>query len=131
MPAKTIPQKIVYRDDLQLRKLNNSLVEKREVEFVISSEAIDSYGTVFVQDGADLGRFNQEKSNTGGIVMFNHLSYDSDPNNQLGVGFAYRENNQLIGRMRFEKRRSTQKPIQFFEKYRMGCPTWQVLEPVF
>ena len=122
MPAKTIPQKIVYRDDLQLRKLDNSLVEKREVEFVISSEAIDSYRTVFVQDGADLGRFDQEKSRTGGIVMFNHLSFGSDPDNQLGVGYAYREKNQLIGRVRFEKKEINPKADTVFRKIQNGMP---------
>ena len=83
--------------EIQLRAVSAEMVEKRQAEFVISTEAIDSYGTVFRLDGWDLARYENNP-----IVLYGHRSWDGNPDMIIGTGEVFRDGDQLIGRVTFE-----------------------------
>lgn len=93
------------------------LLENRQVEFVISSEAVDTYGTVFKQDGADLSRFE-----AGGVVLYMHDSFSGDEDNILGRGEVFKEAGELIGRVTFEPKEINEKADKIFRKIENGTP---------
>jgi len=121
MQIKQFPNKILYRyiKSKKDKKRSQELLEKRQVEFVISTDAIDSYNTSFVQEGGNLGRFAEK---TGGIVMYNHLSHTNDPDDQIGIGYAYREGGQTIGLVQFEKADINEKADKIFRKIQGNMP---------
>lgn len=80
-----------------VRALTDKNKENREAEFVISTEAVDSYDTVFKMSGWDLNRYNQNP-----IVCYQHRSSSDDPDMILGTSTVRIEDNQLIGVVRFE-----------------------------
>jgi len=88
--------KPVIREAL-VRALTDENKENREAEFVISSEAIDSYGTVFRADGWDLARYNANP-----IVCFQHRSSSDNPDMILGTSTVRLEDKQLIATVQFE-----------------------------
>ena len=69
--------------------------DERSAEFVISTEARDSYGTVFKMNGWDLNRYNNNP-----IVLFNHDASDID--SVIGRSEVRIEDNKLIGKVYFE-----------------------------
>lgn len=80
-----------------LRSGSDELTEKRQAEFVISTEAVDSYNTVFKMDGWDLKRYAKNP-----IVCYQHRSNSDDPDDIIGVSELFIEDGQLIGRVTFE-----------------------------
>jgi HK97 family phage prohead protease len=80
-----------------IRALSDANKEQRQAEFVISTEAIDSYGTVFRADGWDLKRYMANP-----IVCFQHRSSSDNPDMILGTSEVRIENNQLIATVTFE-----------------------------
>ena len=80
-----------------VRALSDANKENREAEFVISTEAVDSYGTVFRADGWDLKRYNANP-----IVCFQHRSSSDNPDMILGTSTVRLEDKQLIATVRFE-----------------------------
>ena len=80
-----------------VRALSDANKENREAEFVISTEAVDSYGTVFRADGWDLTRYNANP-----IVCFQHRSSSDNPDMILGTSTVRLEDKQLIATVRFE-----------------------------
>lgn len=83
--------------EIQVRALTTEQIEKRQVEFVISTESVDTYGTVFRADGWDLSRFENNP-----IVFYAHRSWDGNPDYIIGTGEVFREDKLLIGRVTFE-----------------------------
>lgn len=83
--------------EIQVREITAEQAEKRQVEFVISSESVDTYGTVFRADGWDLSRYENNP-----IVFYAHRSWDSNPDVIIGTGEVFREDKLLIGRVTFE-----------------------------
>lgn len=81
-----------------IRALSEDNLKNREAEFVISTEAIDSYDTVFKIDGWDLDRYIKNP-----IVAYGHRTWSDDPNMIIGTSSVFVENDQLIGRVRFEE----------------------------
>lgn len=71
--------------------------EKRQAEFVISTESIDRHGTVFKMDGWELEAYRKNP-----IVSFNHSIGSEDPDMVIGLSEVFKEDNQLIGRATFE-----------------------------
>lgn len=76
--------------------------ETREIEFVISDETRDRHGTVIPLDA-----WNIEKFNKNGIVGYQHEVHgsfigDSNPDQVLGIGYAYVDDGKLVGRVTFE-----------------------------
>ena len=108
--------KIVTRDAF-VRNTTAEMIENRQVEFVISSEAVDSYNTVFKQDGGDLKRFQDN-----GVVFYMHDSSSSDPDDLLGPGEVYRDGDLLIGKVTFEPENINKKAEKVFRKIQNGTP---------
>lgn len=84
--------------DIHVRSLTPEQIESRQAEFVISTESVDSYGTVFRSEGWDLARYQNNP-----IVLYGHRSWDGNPDSIIGTGEVYREGNQLIGKVTFEE----------------------------
>lgn len=72
-------------------------VKKRTAEFVISSEAVDTYGTVFKLDG---WRFDRYRRNP--VVFYQHASHTSDPDLVIGTSEVRIEDGKVIGVVTFE-----------------------------
>jgi HK97 family phage prohead protease len=80
-----------------IRALTDENIKNREAEFVISTEAVDSFGTVFKMSGWDLRRYEQNP-----IVCYGHRTWDGNPDMVIGVSEVRIENDQLIGKVKFE-----------------------------
>lgn len=80
-----------------IRALTDKNKENREAEFVISSEAPDTYDTVFKISGWNLERYNQNP-----VVFYAHRSYSDNPDMLIGTSEVRVDGNQLIGVVRFE-----------------------------
>lgn len=80
-----------------IRALSADNKEHRQAEFVISTEAVDSYGTVFRAAGWDLKRYMANP-----IVCYQHRSSSDNPDMILGTSEVRIENNQLIATVTFE-----------------------------
>jgi HK97 family phage prohead protease len=80
-----------------IRALSDKNKENREAEFVISTEAPDTYDTVFKISGWNLERYNQNP-----VVFYAHRSYSDNPDMLIGTSEVRVENNQLIAVVRFE-----------------------------
>lgn len=72
-------------------------VKNRTAEFVISSEAVDTYGTVFKASG---GRFDRYRRNP--IVFYQHASHETDPDLVIGISEIRVEDSKTIGKAIFE-----------------------------
>lgn len=88
--------KTVIREAV-IRALTEDNIKNREAEFVISTEAIDSYDTIFKIDGWDFTRYQNNP-----IVAYGHRTWSDNPDMILGTSEVRIEGNQLIGVVRFE-----------------------------
>lgn len=89
--------KMMVRDAV-IRAITDEMKEKRQAEFVISTEAVDTYDTVFKIDGWDLERYNRSP-----IVFYNHKSWSDDPDMIIGTSEVRIEGNQLIALLTLEE----------------------------
>lgn len=80
-----------------LRALTDELIDKRQAEFVISSDTVDTYRTSFKLDGWDLDRYAKNP-----LVAYNHRTGSENPDMIIGTSEVFIENNELIGRVTFE-----------------------------
>lgn len=94
-----------------LRSVTDEMKEKRFAEFVISSEAVDSYGTVFRLSGWDLKRYNQNP-----LVGYNHQIFSTDPDNIIGRSEVFIEDDKLVGRVFFEDAETNPKAEKIMRK---------------
>lgn len=81
-----------------IRAITDEQKEKRQAEFVISTEAVDTYDTVFKIDGWDLERYNRSP-----IVFYNHKSWSDDPDMIIGTSEVRVEGNELIALLTLEE----------------------------
>lgn len=88
--------KIITRE-VHLRALSEENIKNRTAEFVISTESIDSYDTVFKLDGWELERYIKNP-----IVAYGHRTYSDNPDMIIGTSEVFVEGEALIGRVRFE-----------------------------
>lgn len=70
-------------------------LEDRTAEFVISTEAVDTYKTVFLMSGWDLARYQSNP-----VVLFNHNAEDAD--HVIGTSEVRIDNGQLVAVVTFE-----------------------------
>jgi len=82
---------------------------ERTADFVISSEAVDTYNTVFKSDGWLLDRYQ-----TNPIVCYNHNHRDAD--SVIGTSEVFIENGFVIGRVRFEDAENNPLAEKIFNK---------------
>lgn len=98
-----------------VRDMSQEQIEKRIAEFVISTEAVDTYGTVFRIDGWDLSLYEQNP-----VVLYAHQSWSADPDVIIGRGEVFVEDGQLIGRVIFESGETNQLAEKVFRKVEAG-----------
>ena len=106
--------KIVTRNAF-VRNTTAEMIENRQVEFVISSEAVDSYDTVFRIDGWDLNDYTRNP-----IVCYQHRANSDDPDNIIGTSTVRIEGDQLIGTVTFEAADVNPKAEKIFRKVQNG-----------
>ena len=105
---------IISREAI-LRNLTPQEVENREATFVISTEAVDSYGTVFLSSGWD---FEQYRKNP--LVAYAHRTWGDDPDNIIGTSEVWAENNQVLAKVRFETSETNPKAEKIWRKVQEG-----------
>jgi HK97 family phage prohead protease len=100
-------------DHLELRATDE---EQRMVEFVASTGAVDTYGTVLPPDMWDLNRYARN-----GVVGYQHdIYYSDDPDNVIGRGEAYVEDGELRIRIYFEPAELNKKADKVYRKVLFG-----------
>jgi len=100
-------------DNVELRSVNE---EERSVEFVASTGSVDSYRTRLNPAGWDLSRFQRN-----GVIGYQHDIYMSDdPDDVIGRGEAYVEDEQLRVRVFFEPADLNPKADKVFRKIQFG-----------
>ena len=112
---KTIEKTRVITQDAFMRAVTDELIQKRQSEFVISSEAVDAHGTVFKLDGWNFDRFDQNP-----VVFYVHDKSNPNPDLLIGTGEVFREGDQIIGRVTYEP--ATLNPLaeKVFQKVQHG-----------
>ena len=113
-------EKILWRwnDAPVFRKADE---EKRTVEFIASDNSVDSYGTVLPVDKWDLTRYQNN-----GIVGYMHDVYgeswtkSADPDDVIGRGEAFVEDDKLVVRITFEPASLNEKADKIFRKILFG-----------
>lgn len=106
--------KYVVREAV-VRELSQEQIDNREAEFVISTEAVDSYGTVFKASGWDLTRYQQNP-----IVVYGHKVNSDNPDMILGTSEVRLENNQLLAKVRFESQDVNPLAEKVWQKVKSG-----------
>lgn len=112
--------KIIRRwsESPEIRKVDE---EKRTVEFVASDNSVDSYGTVLPVDKWDLTRYAGN-----GIVGYMHDVYgdswtkSADPDDIIGKGVAFVEEDKLVVRITFEPKELNERADKIFRKIQFG-----------
>jgi HK97 family phage prohead protease len=106
--------RIVTRDAF-VRDTTAEMIEKRQVEFVISTEAVDTYRTVFKLDGWDLSDYTRNP-----IVCYQHRANSDDPDNIIGTSTVRVEGSELIGTVTFEPAEINPRAEKIFQKVQSG-----------
>ena len=107
-----------WNDTPEIRKVD---AETRTVEFVASDNSVDSYGTVLPVDKWDLSRYERN-----GIVGYMHDVYgdswtkSADPDDIIGKGSAFVEDDKLIVRITFEPKELNERADKIFRKIQFG-----------
>ena len=107
-----------WNDAPEIRKIDE---ESRTVEFVASDNSVDSYGTVIPVDKWDLTRFA-----SNGIIGYMHDVYgdswtkSADPDDVIGKGVAFIEDEKLIVRITFEPADLNPRADKIFRKLQFG-----------
>jgi HK97 family phage prohead protease len=95
--------------DIQVRKAGD------DVEFVISTSAIDRHGTIINPEGWDLKSF---RSNP--IMAYQHNTHSTDPDDILGTWEIRVEDGQLVGKPVFEPSELNEKADKVRRKVEHG-----------
>ena len=107
-----------WQDTPEIRKIDE---ESRTVEFVASDNSVDTYGTVIPVDKWDLTRFANN-----GVIGYMHDVYGNswtkspDPDDVIGKGVAFIEDEKLIVRITFEPKELNEKADKIFRKLQFG-----------
>jgi len=81
-----------------IRAITDEMKEKRQAEFVISTEAVDTYNTVFKVDGWDFERYSRTP-----VVSYNHSTWSSDPDMIIGTSEVRVEGSEIIALLTLEE----------------------------
>jgi hypothetical protein len=82
----------------QLRAPGDADPANRTYEFVISSESVDTYGTVFLTAGWELERYALNP-----VVIYNHKSGSDNPDTTVGTSLVRVEDNKLVATLYLEE----------------------------
>jgi HK97 family phage prohead protease len=105
---------IVIREAV-IRALSEENIQKREAEFVISTEAVDTYDTVFKIDGWDLQRYANNP-----IVAYGHRTWSDNPDMIIGTSTVRVEGKELIGVVTFESEEVNPMAEKIWRKVQAG-----------
>jgi HK97 family phage prohead protease len=94
----------------EIRSIN---AESRSIDFVISTESVDSQRTVFKIDGWDLSAYRANP-----VVAYNHFALGPDPDGIIGTSEVRIENNQLVATLTLEEGNRTADKV--FRKLQNG-----------
>ena len=94
----------------EIRSIN---AESRSIDFVISTESVDSQRTVFKIDGWDLSAYRANP-----VVAYNHYALGPDPDGIIGTSEVRIENNQLVATLTLEEGNRTADKV--FRKLQNG-----------
>jgi len=72
-------------------------IESRTAEFIISSESVDSYNTVFLADRWDFTRYTNNP-----VVSYNHNTSGGDPDFIIGTSEISRDGGNILAKVTFE-----------------------------
>lgn len=97
------------------RAVTDEQVQNRQAEFVISTEAIDTYGTVFTIDGWMLERYANNP-----VVLYAHKMNSDDPDLVIGTSEVRVEGNELIAIVTFEDGENNPLAEKVFKKVQAG-----------
>lgn len=98
-----------------VRALSDENIKNREAEFVISTEAVDTYDTVFKLDGWDFERYNRNP-----IVAYGHRTGSENPDMIIGLSEVFIEGSELIGKVRFEEESVNPMAEKIWKKVQAG-----------
>jgi len=107
-----------WQETPQIRKVDS---ESRTVEFVASDNSVDSYGTILPVDKWDLRRYEKN-----GVVGYMHDVYgeswtkSADPDDIIGKGEAFVEDDKLVVRITFEPKELNERADKIFRKVQFG-----------
>jgi len=107
-----------WQEAPQIRKVDS---ESRTVEFVASDNSVDSYGTILPVDKWDLRRYEKN-----GVVGYMHDVYgeswtkSADPDDIIGKGEAFVEDDKLVVRITFEPKELNERADKIFRKVQFG-----------
>lgn len=107
-----------YIEGPQVRKVSE---EDRTIEFVASDNSVDSYGTVLPVDKWILDRYAKN-----GVIGYQHEVYGgdvlrgSDPDDVIGKGTAFVEDDKLVVRVTFEPADLNEKADKIYRKVLFG-----------
>lgn len=97
------------------RAVSKEQEEKRQVEFVISIEATDTYGTVFELDGWSLERYNRNP-----VVLYAYRSQSDNPDMVIGISEVRIDGDELVGVITFEDAALNPLAEKVFQKVKAG-----------
>ena len=109
--------------ECHVRRIPDNVDETRTVEFVISSEQVDRYGTVLLFDKWNLDNFNKNP-----VVGYNHPFFDAspavtfNPDKVIGIGKAWKDTKDklIIGSVKFETADINPVADKLFRKVKNG-----------
>ncbi len=105
----------------EFKKFPDNVRETRTIPFTISSERRDRYNSIIPLDNWNLDNFN-----ANGITGYQHNVYGGDlcnapnPDDTLGPGKAWIEENRLMGSIQFEPKELNPLADKIFEKVLYG-----------
>lgn len=88
--------------------------EDRTIDFDISSEAVDSFRSVFKLDGWELDDYTRNP-----IVCYNHDAF-GDADHIIGTSEVFRDGDVLVGRLTFEDEEINPFAEKIFRKVKAG-----------
>lgn len=98
-----------------VRELTEDQIENRQVDFVISTEAPDTYGTIFELGGWKLDRYNKNP-----VVLYAHKSNSDNPDMVIGTSFVRVEGDALVATVTFEDAETNPVADKVFRKVQSG-----------
>lgn len=98
-----------------VRSLTEEQVQNRQADFVISTEAEDTYRTIFEIAGWNLERYNRNP-----VVIYVHDTMSSDPDLVIGTSVVRIEGNELVATVTFEDADNNPLAEKVFRKVQAG-----------
>lgn len=98
-----------------VRAVSEDQAEKRQAEFVISTESEDTYRTIF-----EIGGWSLERYNRNPVVLYVHDNMSNNPDVVVGTSEVRVEGNELIAVVTFEDADNNPLAEKVFRKVQNG-----------